>query len=138
MLRKLFFALALTTTLAPFSTAYAEGKPEVLGVLFYADWCGSCKTLDPAIAKARGKSDLDNDSILFVRLDLTNSTTRYQSELMANALGIGEFFEENDGSTGFLLLVDADTKKVLNQVTKSSDADEISSLVHTALAKAGS
>jgi len=121
-----------------FSMAHAASqKPEVIGVLFYADWCGSCKVLDPAIEKARGKSDLDNNPILFVRLDLTNATTRHQSELMAQTLGMGDFYEKNAGKTGFMLLVDADTKEVISTLTKAVDANEISDKVNAAISKAG-
>ncbi len=116
----------------------ADQKPEVLGILFYADWCGSCKILDPEIEKARGKSDLDNDAILFVRLDLTDATRRHQSELMAHALGVGDFYQENGGATGFMLLVDAETKEVISKLTKSMDSADITVEIHDAIAKAAS
>ena len=129
---------AFTFVLLAFSTINqaAAAEPEVIGVLFYADWCGSCKVLDPAIQKARDKSDLDNDEVLFVRLDLTDATTRYQSELMAQALGIDGFYKENEGSTGFMVLVDADTKIVITRLTKQMDASEITKRVHGAIAQA--
>lgn len=123
--------------LSPFAHA-DDHKPEVMGVLFYADWCGSCKILDPAIEKARGKSDLDNDAILFVRLDLTDATKRHQSELMAHALGLGDFYQKNAGATGFMLLVDAETKEVITRLTKDMDATKITAQVGKAIKYASS
>ena len=116
----------------------SEEKAEVYSVLFYADWCGSCKVLDPNIEKARGQSDLDNKSVLFVRLDLTDATKRHQSSLMADALGLGNFYKENAGATGFALLVDAETKKIITKITKKSDAKVISSQIKSAISQASS
>lgn len=126
--------ILLTTQLARAS----DHEPEVFGVLFYADWCGSCKILDPAIEKARGKSDLDNAPILFVRLDLTDATKRHQSSLMAHALGLKEFYEKNAGATGFMLLVDAETKEIISKLTKTSDAKAITAQIKNAVSKASS
>ncbi len=130
--------IALISVLFGFSslmTQASETKPEVLGVLFYADWCGSCKVLDPAIEKARGKSDLDNESVLFVTLDLTDATTRHQSELLANSLGLSELYAKNEGATGFMLLIDAETKEVVTRLTKKADANAITAEIKGAIAK---
>ena len=105
-------------------------------MLFYADWCGSCKILDPAIQKARGQSDLDNEPVLFVRLDLTDATKRYQAGLMANALGLSEFYDKNAGATGFLLLVDAESKEIIKRLTKTMDAKSITEEVRSAIEQA--
>ena len=133
---RLIFALFLALTITPQLAAADSGEPEVYGVLFYADWCGSCKILDPAIQKARGQSDLDNDPVLFVRLDLTDATRRYQAGLMASALGLGEFYDRNAGATGFLLLVDAETKEVIKRLTKTMDAKSITEEVRSAIEQA--
>ncbi len=65
---KKFQFLILITVLAMFnSLAYASEKNSgVYAITFHADWCGSCKKLEPMMTKARGKADLDNQTILFV------------------------------------------------------------------------
>lgn len=133
MMSRLFATLAIAMTMVPTLAIAETEQPEVLGVLFYADWCGSCKVLDPAIQKARGKSDLDNAPVLFVRLDLTDATRRYQASLMASALGLGDFYEKNAGATGFMLLVDAETKEVISRLTKTMDAAAITNEVIAAI-----
>jgi len=135
LLTVITLTLALLAPLAPLANAI-EQKPEVLGVLFYADWCGSCKVLDPIIKKARGKADLDNDAILFVRLDLTDATQRHQSALMAHTLGLSDFYNKNGGATGFMLLVNAETKEVITRLTKNMNATEITKQVRNAIALA--
>ena len=104
-------------------------KTALYAVAFHADWCGSCKVLEPNVTKARGKADLDNKDVLFVKLDLTNATTRNQSALMANALGISDFYEENDGKTGFVLLVNSKTGETLGKLTKDMDSGQITSMI---------
>ena len=126
--------LILTSQLAQASSS----QPEIFSVLFYADWCGSCRVIDPAIAKARGQSDLDNKPVLFVRLDLTDATKRNQSRLMAHALGLSDFYEKNAGKTGFMVLVDAETKTILSTITKASDAKAITTQITNAIATASS
>ena len=133
---RLFAMFALAMTIVPTLAVAETEQPEVLGVLFYADWCGSCKVLDPEIQKARGKSNLDHEPVLFVRLDLTDATQRYQAGLMASSLGLGDFYEKNAGATGFMLLVDAETKEVISMLTKTMDAAAITSEVKAAIDKA--
>lgn len=138
-MRRILLAFVAVCLLGNAQLALAsEQKPQVLGILFYADWCGSCRILEPEIEKARGKSDLDNSAILFVRLDLTDATRRHQSELMAHALGVADFYEENGGATGFMLLVDAETKEVISQLTKTMDSGDITTEIRDAIAKAAS
>ncbi len=130
---RLFATLALAMIIVPTHAIADTDQPEIFGVLFYADWCGSCKILDPAIQKARGQSDLDNEPVLFVRLDLTDATRRYQASLMASALGLGDFYEKNAGATGFMLLVDAETKEIISRLTKTMDATAITNEVKAAI-----
>ncbi len=124
MLRVLATAV-IFAALSTAAMAKEADKPEVLAVLFYADWCGSCKILDPEVAKARSEADLDNQPVVFVRLDLTDETTRYQAGLLASSLGLEEVYTDYGSATGFMLLVDADSKDVLATLKKSMDADAI-------------
>ncbi len=130
----LMFALSIPGLVRAEATAE---QPAVIGVLFYADWCGSCQVLDPVIEKARGKSDLDNQPVLFVRLDLTNATSRYQAGLLAESLGLGAIYNKNAGATGYMLLLDADTKAPVARLTKSMDANEITASIKAAIDSAG-
>jgi len=47
------------------------------------------------------------------------------------------FYAENAASTGFLLLVDAETKEVLIPLTKTSDAEAITNVIRKAIPLSG-
>ena len=133
-MKKLVFLLISFVLIAvPFVSfgdqANADGKPTIYGVLMYADWCGSCKALDPKIAQARKEANLDQQDILFVRWDLTDETSQHQAEMMASALGLGDAYEANAGKTGFMLLFDARSGEKLATITTKYDAQEIASII---------
>lgn len=114
---------------APSDEAQQE-MPEVIGILFYADWCGSCKVLDPKLEAV--KKQLGEKPVVFQRFDMTDETTTYRSKLLANLLGLGEVFEQNAGKTGFMLLIDPNTKKVVARLTKDQSEEELATEIKRA------
>jgi len=127
-------AFVVLTFVPALTSAKADG-PILYAITFHADWCGSCAVLNPEVIKARGKSDLDNQNVLFITLDLTDKTTRHQAGLMAAALGIGDFYTENDGKTGFVLLVNSATREQLGTLTKAMDATQITATINEQIAQ---
>ncbi len=105
-------------------------ESELMIVKFHADWCGSCKAMGPVMEDLTNK--LDGKPVLFVSLDFTNNLTRHQANLMANGLGIGEIVKNNNG-TGFLLVVDSNTKEVKARLTKSQTVSEMSATIDSHL-----
>jgi len=132
-MQKLLYLLVPMLVIAlPFVSHSDEGsttKPAVYGVLFYADWCGSCKALEPKVAQAREEAKLDNQDILFVILDLTDDTTKHQASMMAATLGISNVYESNAGKTGFMLLLNAENGEKLAQLTKKMEPDGIAARI---------
>ncbi len=137
-MRKLIFLLIPLLVIALPFTSHSEeaspaAKPAVYGVLFYADWCGSCKALDPKITQARQEAKLDTMDILFVTLDLTDDVTKHQASLMAATLGISDVYEGNAGKTGFMLLLNAENGEKLSQLTNSLETDVIAVRIQEAV-----
>ena len=66
------------------------------------------------------RNKFDGQPVLFVTLDLTNVSTRNQSELLASALGLKSVYNQNSG-TGFILLIDPTTHKVIKKLTADQD-----------------
>lgn len=101
-------------------------EPKLMALKFHADWCGSCKAMGPVFSDLQNK--LDGKPVLFYQLDLTNNTTRYQAYLMASALDVDNIVKENPG-TGFILLIDANSKKVIQKFTKEDDLKTIATAI---------
>ena len=119
--------LPLLLCLAALSqNVFAEGaEPEVMVVKFYADWCGSCRVMDPIMEEAKEMVNLDDTDALFVTLDLTDETTSKQAELLASALDIGEYYAENAGKTGYMILVDTATGEIEGTINKDMTAEQM-------------
>ncbi|MGF1645275.1 MAG: thioredoxin domain-containing protein [Thiotrichales bacterium] len=101
--------------------------PDKIAILMYADWCGSCKILDPKLKAVQ--PEFEGKNILFVRFDLTNDATKHQSGLLAQALGVSELYEKNAGKTGYLTIVDRASGQSIERITKDhSEADIRASL----------
>lgn len=114
--------------------AAEEEQAKTAAVLVYADWCSSCKTLDPKIeqVKAQGKMA----GLKYVTLDYT---ARDEADFFAQAeaAGVDEAVRTHlDGTikTGQLLLVDLDDKKVVSIVTKSFEPEQIVTAMKEAVA----
>jgi thiol-disulfide isomerase/thioredoxin len=114
----------------PSGQARAAEAPKVIAINFYADWCAGCKALKPKLEEAM--SVAEGQPCLTVKLDQTDKDSK-QSQYMLAALGLGDLWKEHAGKTGFVLLVDANTKKVVNTITYKQDVKEIKSALAAAL-----
>lgn len=100
-------------------------RPKLLAVYFYADWCANCKILAPKLQEARDKGKLDSKKILFVKLNLTDKVTINQSSMEAQALGIGEFVQKQGSGTGYVVVLDANSKKELARFLSNASAADM-------------
>ncbi len=106
--------------------------PKVLAVLFYADWCSSCKELEPKLNKV--KRDFEGKPILFTRFDLTDEFTNDQAARYAALLGLEKYYTDNGGKTGYMLLIDSHSKKVLGRINKQDSSEAMKGALTSALA----
>lgn len=122
-----FFIPLLLVMLGLGSAAVARElpQPKLIAVYFYADWCVNCKPLAAAMDEARNVDGLYAKDVLFVTLDLTDKPRIHQSVLHAQALGIGEFLKAQGSATGYVVLLDAASKKELVRFDRESTADDI-------------
>ncbi|MEP2447736.1 MAG: protein disulfide isomerase family protein [Balneola sp.] len=106
-------------------------KIDVIAVYMYADWCSACQNIKPKIAKA--KREFENQPILFTKMDMTDDFTTHQSKLLATRIGVLDIFEENEGKTGFILLVDADSYEILDKIAADDDIDGMVEKINSTL-----
>jgi len=118
------FLFVTVETITAQSQTEAE-KPEVVAITMHADWCSTCKELNPKVNNL--KPDFEDKGVLFTQFDFTDDFTIKQSRLMANWIGIGEIFQtsEERGATGYMLLLDGETSEVIGRITNDMNEDEI-------------
>lgn len=104
-------------------------------VLIYADWCSSCKVLDPKMQAARPM--FDGRGINFVTLDFTSKD---KADLMAQAeaAGVAPAITKALGDrvkTGQVIITSADGERVLSKVNMNHTPAEIIAKFKDAIAK---
>ena len=103
-------------------------------VLIYADWCGSCKILDPKVKEARGFGTIPG--LDFVVLDYTKKDAA-DFYAQAEAAGVGAAvtaYLNGTIKTGQLVLVDMDDQKVLKKIDKTYEVPQMISAFKEAIA----
>ncbi len=122
--------LALGLLTAPIQMFAQDPKiepPKLLAVMFHADWCATCKVLEPKLNQV--KRDFQGQSVLFTQFDLTDEFTKDQSARYAALLGLENIYRENANKTGFMLLINWPSKRVLGKITKEKNPEEIKSML---------
>jgi thiol-disulfide isomerase/thioredoxin len=105
--------------------------PRVLAVMFHADWCPTCKVIEPRLHAI--EREFAGQPILFTRFDLTDDFTLEQSARYAALLGLETHLEQSSGRTGYLLLFERESKKLLGEVRVKMSDDEIRAAFRKAL-----
>ena len=106
----------------------------VAAVLLRADWCSSCKIMEPKLDVVKAQGPIDG--LAYVTLDYTDrdKTALYVS---ADDLGVGAAiysYLEGDVTTGIVLLVDLATNEVVGDLRKSLTEVELRTAMATAAA----
>ena len=114
-------------------TAPAEDV-RVLAVMSYADWCGSCKALDPKVDAVQQANAFDG--VAFAKIDYTSrDADAFYAD--AETLGIGDTMRATFGDkikTGRLYLVNLDSGEVISTIDKSMDKASIAAAIEDAVA----
>ena len=105
------------------ATAAEPVEPKVVGLMFFADTCASCKVLDPKIQAVKG--EFVAQPILFATFDHSNDATKAQAAMLAAALGVGDIYKAQEKASGFLILVDAKTKQPIAKLTRDMSEENI-------------
>ena len=130
-MKKLMYLLAAVTLLA-FATESASAqcgdattkadKTKLLALTFHSDYCGACKALKSNVMELQTK--LDGQPVQSVKFDFTSAESKAKSEELATELGVADLYRENQ-ATGFVLLVDAETKEQVGKLTSRQSSDEM-------------
>jgi thiol-disulfide isomerase/thioredoxin len=133
MIKSLFImAFAVFGFMAPVSAMEPmteNDKPTV--AVFYADWCGSCKVLEPKMMEAIGQLE-SKDALNIVKFDLTDDKTKVESLKLADKNGLGVLYNKNAPKTGFAALVKDGQEAV--RITKTDSVEVIKAKLETFIA----
>jgi len=105
-------------------------KPTV--AVFYADWCGSCKVLEPKMKEAISQIK-NKDALKIVKFDLTNDETKAKSAALAGENGLTDLYNAKAPKTGFAVLVNDSGKNPMT-LTKTDSVEVIKAKLETFIA----
>jgi len=121
----------LAPNAAPAQSSGGADSPEVLVVKFHADWCAKCKAMGPTYIDLVNK--YDESDALFLTFDFTTAFDRTQSEYHAAALGLHDVWRQHGGKTGFVLVIDAESRRVLEKLGHTADLSQMGSALEQSI-----
>jgi len=113
--------------------AKAARSPDLIALQFYADWCAKCQAMAPAVEGM--EEEIADQPVLIVTLDQTDKESA-QAEYLVAALGCADLWQEHAGKTGYILLIDPESKRVVSRLTAEMNAATMTSAVTEALGTA--
>ncbi|MCI0629520.1 MAG: thioredoxin family protein [Phycisphaerales bacterium] len=114
----------------PMSGACGDA-PKIIAVKFHADWCGFCKQMGGVFEEMQAK--FDKEPVLYVTFDQTRDFNRTQSRYLAHTMGLDCVWKEHGGKTGFVLLIDPNTHKVVQTLTHEQNLKQMGAALQEAV-----
>lgn len=131
------FVFILCLFVAGFSIVAQAQRPvpeaKLIVAYFYADWCGNCKILSPALEEARKEGDLDRKDILFVKFDLTDKASIHQTMMMAKLTGLDAYLRAQGSATGYAAVLEVGSMQEIVRFDRDSKANDITTALSSAL-----
>ena len=116
---------------AAFGQCEGESKEAKLyAVASHADYCSACKKIAPSVMTLAEK--LKDQPVEFIKFDFTSDETKSENAKTAKELGLEEILAGNKG-TGFVVLVDANTKKSVGTLTTKHSLSDMLAVVEEEL-----
>ncbi|MBI3590971.1 MAG: thioredoxin family protein [Candidatus Melainabacteria bacterium] len=97
----------------------------------YHDRCESCKYIDPVIEKLKVKYS-DNPAIVFLRYDISNPFTIFDSRKIAKQVGLENIYRAQRFS-GIVLFIDAKNKQTSDTLISEYNLDKYIEIIEKRL-----
>jgi thiol-disulfide isomerase/thioredoxin len=110
----------------------AQTPAALMAVKFWHQTCPACREIDPRYAEIR--REFADRPVLFVTFDMSTERSRAQSKMLAERLGIEDLYEENFGATGYVVLVDTQTRREVDRLTAGQDTETMREKLASSLA----
>lgn len=111
-------------------TAFAGNGSKVIAVVNKAEWCPVCEK-NGMRAMETFKENNKDMAIRFVGNDLTNDETKKESAKELKKVGLDKAMADKKG-TGVVYFFDADSKKLINQISVAKSNEELAKALETA------
>lgn len=118
------------------TTEAVRSTPDIVAIKVWHPSCPACKTLDPPYESV--VDAFDDGSVLFMTFDLSTEASRRQAELLVAALGVHGVFDDPLAFLGSVVLIDAETKARIGQVTAKQDEAEMKGSIRDAIVRSRS
>ncbi|KPP96397.1 MAG: Thioredoxin [Bacteroidetes bacterium HLUCCA01] len=105
------------------SDNHVTDEIRLIAVKMDAVWCGRCQVMNPKLDNVR--PTFAGQPVLFVKFDMTDDFTTYQSSLLADRLNLTELYNNHAGKTGYLVLIDPRDGSELAVVTSDLSEEAI-------------
>ena len=128
-----FFSYGRGTASNAYAESAYEGEPEIIAATFASAWCTACKVLEPRLAKVI--PDFLDKPVKFIELDFTFGKNDGHRTL-AEENNFPEVYERFKSGTGFTLLIDSETGKVIDTLTMNHSKDAMRAAIAQAIAVA--
>jgi hypothetical protein len=126
---KTIFASVVLIALVSF-TAFAGTGSKVIAVVNHASWCPACQNNGERAQAAFMENNKDG-AIQFVVNDLSNDETKAKSAEELKKVGLDKAMAERKG-TGVAYFFDAESKKLINEVSVAKPNEELAEALTTA------
>jgi hypothetical protein len=124
MKNRLFKQVSLfVTTIMLTAVLNAQTNTKVVAVINRADWCHVCQANGEKMMK-EVMPVFENSGIRFMMNDLTNDATTEKSKELLKESKVYEAVKSNT-YTGLVLLVDAETGKLISKISVAEPAQKI-------------
>ena len=110
--------LAVVAPWAPVAAEPAATEQTPIVVKIHADWCGTCRKLNPTWASLQ---QIYGDRVRFVVLDVSDRDALAQSMLEADRLGIRALFNAYRSRTGTIAVIDGRTLQAVEVLKGETD-----------------
>jgi len=110
--------------------AFAGNGSKVIAVVNHASWCPACQNNGERAQAAFMENNKDG-AIQFVVNDLSNDETKAKSAAELKKVGLDKAMAENKG-TGVAYFFDADSKKLITQISVAKTNEELAQALETA------
>lgn len=113
----------------------AERTDTPFVVKLHAQWCPQCMLTKGVWAEVEAAY---GGRVRWVVFDFTSDATMAATEREARRIGLGSVFDEYAGATGSVLVVNGDSRTVIESIHGSRDVAEYRRAIDAALAGSGS